>query len=163
MSSVSLFANPLILDRLELVQAAWTQRESMMVLADWALENVPEVEARQRDPYRRTGSSADLPPIELTPDHALFMLEASVRAYVARSLFDDVEIRHSGGWPGVKFVVTYVYDAGSEGPIHVPLSMLHLLLPDAEEYQPRLLYIEHKCSYDDHGACRTCGPLSYLR
>lgn len=119
-----------------LVEPAWTESDAMSVLADWMMLNVEEITKASTKRREKMGAS-------LRPDHDLFGIEASVRDWLVRQIFGEVEIRHTGPWPRITFCVTHARRQGDFPRLE--LRRLQSIFPAAAQDQPRLLFIKHEC------------------
>lgn len=89
-------------ENIKLVGDAWRDPESMKILADMLLMlgivTAPSEEEAERQ--------ARVYVLRDPKDWALFRIEASVREWIVSS-YSDLELRVTGSWQGLRFIVTY--------------------------------------------------------
>ena len=78
---------------------AWSNAEHMQVLADLALESGLDL-ARLHEEFRPTRRLE-----EITADDEAYAIECFVRKAILRSINPRLELRVTGGWPDILFVV----------------------------------------------------------
>ncbi len=98
---------PITSDVEALAKRAWTRKDDMAVFTDLLLEKGVTLPVAEKD-LEHGGSRYGWGAVNTyhsVPDAAMYQLEASAREWIVDKLLINCELRVTGTWPGVLFVL----------------------------------------------------------
>jgi hypothetical protein len=132
--SLRVFVEP---DLRALALRAWTNAEDMSVLVDRLLETDLIQGELDRRPFGCQRDAHETARAPFTADDGLYWLESAAREWTL-DLFDELELRVTGGWPDIFFVVCRNPFSPNKGPARGDATLSRVEFEGVLK-QPRLL------------------------